>query len=146
MATPFVLTHSYSWNVAATNVAGTSPSSATLNFTVNTLSPLIPASTKIGVFRQGTWYVDMDGNGTWDPAGDAIFSYGQSGDIPVIGDWNGTGVKKIGVFRAGSWYLDASANFAWTPGVDTVASFGLAGDIPVVGDWGNTGSDQNRCI
>ena len=33
MATPFVLTHNYSWYVAATNVAGTSPSSATLNFT-----------------------------------------------------------------------------------------------------------------
>ena len=102
----------------------------------------IPARTKIGVFRQGAWYVDMNENGMWDPGTDAVMSFGMSGDIPVIGDWSGTGVPKIGIFRGGVWYLDSSANFSWTPLVDTVASFGLPGDIPVVGDWGSTGKTK----
>ena len=38
---------------------------------------------QLGVYRQGTWYVDSNGNNTWDAASDIVFSYGSAGDIPV---------------------------------------------------------------
>jgi hypothetical protein len=99
---------------------------------------------KIGAFRNGQWFLDLNGNGAWDGCGtDACYpSFGMAGDIPVVGDWTGTGTAKIGVFRDGQWFLDLNGNGAWD-GCGTDAcypSFGMAGDIPVVGDWTGTGT------
>jgi len=66
------------------------------------------------------------------------FVYGTSGDIPIVGDWNGDGHDSIGVFRNGIWYLRNTL----TSGVaDIILSFGNPGDIPVVGDWDGDGID-----
>ncbi len=92
-----------------------------------------------GVFRKGIWYMDMNQNGIWDASADTASPFGTAGDIPVMGDWDGTGTKKIGVFRNGMWYLDMNGNNAWDPGVDVAIPFGTAGDIPVVGDWNGDG-------
>jgi len=104
---------------------------------------------KIGVFRAGMWYLDYPGTGTWvgcgapaDPTRDACIAFGTAGDIPVVGDWNGTGKMMIGVFRDGNWYLDINGNNAWDPGVDSVMSFGITGDKPVVGDWNGSGTTK----
>ena len=36
---------------------------------------------------------------------------GITGDVPVVGDWNGDGTSKVGVFRNGFfWVLDANGN------------------------------------
>jgi hypothetical protein len=64
-----------------------------------------------GVFRNGNWYLDYNGDGQWSGCGtttdtDRCYTFGMAGDIPVIGDWSGNGVSKIGVFRNGNWYLD----------------------------------------
>lgn len=66
------------------------------------------------------------------------FTYGQAGDIPVVGDWTGTGVKRAGVFRNGTWILDTNGDGVLNAG-DQVVTFGQAGDIPVVGDWTGSG-------
>jgi YD repeat-containing protein len=100
------------------------------------------AGRKIGVFRNGAWYLDTNGNGVWDAGTDTVTTFGLPGDIPVTGDWTGTGTAKIGVFRNGVWYLDANGNGVWDGGTDTAAYFGLAGDIPVVGDWNGTGTSK----
>ena len=95
----------------------------------------------VGVFRAGTWYLDYNGNGKWDGCGvDRCYfnSFGQAGDLPAAGDWNGDGKAKVGVFRAGTWYLDYNGNGAWDGcSVDRcyVGSFGQAGDWPVAGKW-----------
>jgi len=67
----------------------------------------------VGVFRAGTWYLDYNGNGAWDgcqqDGGQDLClygSFGQVGDLPAAGDWNGDGKAKVGVFRNGTWYLD----------------------------------------
>jgi hypothetical protein len=101
----------------------------------------IPYSgSNIGVFRNGKWFFDINGNGLWEgPATDASFIFGKAGDIPVIGNWNGT-PDSVGVFRAGKWYLDWNGNDRWDgPLVDRLYSFGLGGDIPVAGDWNGDG-------
>jgi hypothetical protein len=44
-------------------------------------------TTKVGIFRAGTWYLDTNGNGLWDPGTDQILTWGQAGDAPVVGAW-----------------------------------------------------------
>ncbi|CDH45737.1 exported hypothetical protein [Candidatus Contendobacter odensis Run_B_J11] len=95
----------------------------------------------VGVFRAGTWFLDYNGNGQWDGCDvDRCYfgSFGQAGDFPVAGDWNGDGKAKVGVFRAGTWYLDYNGNGAWDGcGIDRCyfGSFGKQGDLPVAGRW-----------
>ncbi len=93
--------------------------------------------TKIGIFRDGTWYLDANGNGLWDGCGtDKCITWGNPGDIPVVGDWNGDGTSKIGIFRDGTWYLDANGNGLWDGcGTDKCITWGNPGDKPVRGDW-----------
>ncbi len=99
-----------------------------------------------GVFQNGTWYMDRNRNGSFDgtAAGDEIFSFGQPGDIPVVGDWTGSGTMKIGVFRGGQWLLDCNGNGVWdgVAGGDCLYTFGQAGDTPVVGDWNGNGKSK----
>ena len=99
---------------------------------------------KTGVFRNGLWVLDFNGNGAWDgPAVDRAFNLGQAGDFPVVGDWNKDGATSAGIFRNSVWVLDFNGNGVWDGlGTDRAVILGQAGDVPVVGDWDNTGSDK----
>ena len=101
------------------------------------------------LFRSSTgqWFLDTNGNGVFD-AGDVVTNYGGlAGDIPVTGDWTGSGTTKIGLFRAGFlWILDTNGNgtfdaadavFAY--GSPTGGIIGGTPDVPVVGDWNGDG-------
>jgi flagellar hook assembly protein FlgD len=97
-------------------------------------------TTMIGLFLDGVWYLDMNGNGVWDAGVDLMANIGTQGDIPVTGDWNGDGITDIGVFRGkGYWYLDTNGNRHWESGVDATFGFGITGDMPVTGDWNGDG-------
>src|SRR5260370_136173 len=88
------------------------------------------------------WFLDANGDGRWD-AGETLGYIGQSGDIAVVGDWNGSGTKKIGIFRNGLWVLDYNGTGWWGgPPFDRAIYLGQAGDIPVVGDWNGDGRDK----
>ena len=101
----------------------------------------------VGVFRpaQGWWYLDANGNGQWDGCSVDRCNgpFGLSSDLPVVGDWTGSGVSRIGVFRPsdGRWYLDKNGDGQWSGcTVDAcLGPFGIKGDRPVVGDWNGTG-------
>jgi hypothetical protein len=96
-----------------------------------------------GVFRNGQFVVDLNANRMFDAGIDLVYTFGQAGDIPIVGDWDGDGVTNIGVFRAGQWFLDANGNNVWDgPFIDYAFSFGLAGDRPVAGDWNGDGKDD----
>ncbi len=67
-----------------------------------------------GVFRNGGWSVDWNGNDQWDATDAAhIFYLGLTGDLPVIGDWSGDGRLKPGVYRSGVWFVDWNGNNQW---------------------------------
>jgi FtsP/CotA-like multicopper oxidase with cupredoxin domain len=98
-------------------------------------------SAKAGEYLNGTWYLDLNGNGVWDgtPAdGMYTFNPGTAGAVPVTGDWTMTGSSKIGVYDNGTWYVDLNGNGAWdgTP-ADAMYLFGvgLVGASPVTGAW-----------
>ena len=93
---------------------------------------------KIGIYRQGQWYLDKNANGVWDDCSvdSCLGPFGGFGvDIPVVGDWTGDGIVKIGIYRQGQWYLDKNGNAVWDDcAVDTcIQSFGaLSNDKPVI--------------
>jgi len=99
--------------------------------------------TQVGFFRPSTgeWFLDFNGNRMWDGCkrDSCVTAFGTAADLPVTGDWDGTGTSKIGVFRPGTgeWFLDLNGNGKWDGcGIDLCFSqFGQAGDIPVIGKW-----------
>ncbi|MDR3198627.1 MAG: hypothetical protein LBU34_12240 [Planctomycetaceae bacterium] len=97
--------------------------------------------TKIGIYRNGKWFIDYNGNGQWDSEDiyidNADYHLGSNG-IPVVGDFNGDGIDKIGLFIDGVWHLDTAGDFKF----DTKIEFGEAGDYPVVGDFDGDGITQ----
>jgi serine-aspartate repeat-containing protein C/D/E len=93
----------------------------------------------IGVFRKGTWFLDMDGDGRWSP-GDLAVEFGQDGDLPVVGDWTGQGTSKLGVYRNGRFYLDTAGTHKMADA--KMIRLGRAGDHPVAGDWTGNGIDK----
>jgi len=107
--------------------------------------------TKVGIYRakNGDFLLDTNGNDVFD-AGDAVYKFLQNvggpqpGDVPVVGDWNGSGTSKIGIVRDGFlWLLDLNGNGIYEPGTDLQYVFGGApGDVPVVGDWTGTGTTK----
>ena len=56
---------------------------------------------QLGVFRDGVWYLDTNGNHEID-AQDATFRLGEAGDLPTVGDWNGDGVDDPAAYRQAS--------------------------------------------
>jgi hypothetical protein len=103
---------------------------------------------KVGAFRasDGTFYLDYNGNGVWEGCGtDQCLAIGLNGDVPLVGDWNGTGSGKVGAFRAsdGTFYLDYNGNGVWEGcGTDRCLQIGLNGDVPFVGDWNGSGTSK----
>ncbi len=68
----------------------------------------------LGVFKNGQWFIDLNGNGIWDE-GDLWAKLGHEGDKPVVGDWDGDGKDDIGIFGK-AWAGDPRA-IAEEPGL-----------------------------
>ena len=85
------------------------------------------------LYRGGAWFVDFRNDQTIDLS----FILGGGADIPVAGDFLGTGRAGFGIFRPsdGLWYLDRNGDTT----VDFIAPFGASGDVPVVADYDGDG-------
>jgi protocatechuate 3,4-dioxygenase beta subunit len=94
----------------------------------------------IGLFSGGTWYLDTNGDGTFND-GDKVVDYGQSTDIPIVGDFDGDGRTELGVYRRGVWYIDRDHSGKLEPH-DRAYDLGGVEDQPVVGDWDGDGRDE----
>lgn len=89
----------------------------------------------VGVFTPATLQFQLRDSNSTGPA-DHLITFGQSGDQPITGDWNGSGIDQPGVFRpsTGQFFLFLGRKVI-------VVNFGQAGDIGVVGDWDGNGID-----
>jgi hypothetical protein len=94
-------------------------------------------SKKTGVFRPSTGELFLK-NSNSSGFADTLIVFGNPGDYPVAGDWNGDGIDSVGIYRDGVFYL---RNTNSTGFADIVVPFGNAGDQPVVGDWNGDGID-----
>ncbi len=100
---------------------------------------------EIGIYRDGDWYLDYNGNGTWDgEIDDMMFTnfIGLNGEKPVTGDWDGDGFTEIGIYYLGFWALDMNGNGSWDGVLDTLYYYGSDDHIPVTGDWDAMGGDE----
>jgi len=96
----------------------------------------------IGVFRPSTGqFLLRNSNTAGNP--DLTLTFGQAGDKPVVGDWNGDGVTDVGVFRNGIFVLATVQTGLKTTTLTALPqfSFGQSGDLPVAGDWNGDGID-----
>jgi hypothetical protein len=94
----------------------------------------------VGVYRPSTAAFYLEEPGPDDgPVQLRQTFFGNPGDRPVIGDWDGSGNVTIGVVRDGTWYL---ANSDDATVADVTFGYGNTGDTPVVGDWTGTGADR----
>jgi len=42
---------------------------------------------KIGIYLNGAWYLDANGNGVWDADSDKNYAFGRTTGITVAGTW-----------------------------------------------------------
>ena len=101
---------------------------------------------QIGVYRNGTWHIDYNGNGQWDAEDIEAKTNHKEGDIPIVGDFTGEGVDRIGIYTpsTGRVAVDTNGNYQfdnddlvfYLEGIDDVEAF------PVVGDFNGDGIDQ----
>jgi protocatechuate 3,4-dioxygenase beta subunit len=82
-------------------------------------------TTKLGVFFDGFWFLDLNGDGRWGKE-DLWARLGQIGDRPVAGDWDADGKTDIGIFGP-AWNGDRRAIRA-EPGLPDVSNR-VAADI-----------------
>jgi hypothetical protein len=97
-------------------------------------------TSSVGVFRPANRWLLRTAAAAGDP--DINFQFGEAGDVPLIGDWDGDGVATIGVVRAEGddlrWRLRNSMS-AGPPDLDFVFGSAASGDQPVTGDWDGDG-------
>lgn len=97
---------------------------------------------QIGVFNNGSWMLDLEGDGR-QLQGERAFEYGQAGDRPVVGDFDGDGVDDIAIVRGGEIIIDADGDRRLTAADRRL-------EIPpehvdnqlVIGDWDGDGEDE----
>jgi hypothetical protein len=104
-----------------------------------TPTPAVKEQQKIGIYQNGVWYHDYDGNGAWNAGTDKVYNFGATGWTSISGDWNGDGISDIGVYEDGFWYQDYNRNGAWDTGTDKFYTFGSSGWTSVLGDWNGDG-------
>lgn len=103
--------------------------------------------TDVGVFRNGQFLLrqpltlNLPGHPATIFIGTIAVNFGQAGDLPVVGDWDGDGKDTPGVYRPGTntfLLTNSNANNS-APPVNISFPFGAPGDLPVAGDWNADG-------
>jgi hypothetical protein len=94
---------------------------------------------QVTVFRDGGGYGSffIRANNDSGPQSATRINFGAADDLPVAGNFDGTGGDELGVFRSGVFFLRLSGGTVRIP-------FGDANDLPIAGNWdGSTdGSDE----
>jgi hypothetical protein len=68
-------------------------------------------------------------------------NFGQAGDLPIAGDWDGDGVDTVGVFRPSNNTFFLTNSNDTNPPIEITTVVGAAEDLPLAGDWDGNGVD-----
>jgi sugar lactone lactonase YvrE len=100
-------------------------------------------SSKVGLYYQGFWYLDYNGDGVFESGTDKVYYFGNASCTPIVGDWNGSGTTKIGIYCGGSFILDNNGDGIYEAGTDEYFGFGpTSAAQPLVGDWNASGTSK----
>lgn len=97
-----------------------------------------------GVFNPATgqWQLTNGINGlnvaNSFPQANFTFTFGQNGDLPIAGDWDGNGIDGVGFFRTTNSTFNLSNGFQGTIDIKPFI-FGGLGVKPIAGDWNGDG-------
>ena len=107
-------------------------------WTLNVVEPSQCRATQPGYYIQENRRWELRYSQTSGSA-DHAFLYGDVGDVPIVGDWDGDGIDNSGIRRGNKFYLDTDPS---TGGAEIFITFGnTTDDIPVAGDWDGDGVD-----
>jgi serine-aspartate repeat-containing protein C/D/E len=95
----------------------------------------------IGVFRDGKWTLDIDGDGILSPVHDKQVEFGQAGDVPLVGDFNGDGIEELAIVRGDQVFVDSNNN-GHIDATDQVFQLESDEGTVVVGDFDGDGRDE----
>ncbi len=95
----------------------------------------------IGVFRDGRWMLDIDGDGQLNAQRDRIFDLGQPGDLPLVGDFDGDGVDEVALLRGRQVLVDSNRDGRIDVNDQVFHLDDATGEV-VVGDLDGDGRDQ----
>lgn len=94
----------------------------------------------VGVFRNGVWRLDVDGNGEVTDLDEETL-YGRAGDVPIVGDFNGDGIDDLAIIRDGKIYVDINSNREIDAN-DLVIVYDASEGSPIVGKWAGDSADR----
>jgi VCBS repeat-containing protein len=123
-----------SFTYRAKDGSGALSNVATVSLTIGVVPPVVHATGLVDP-AQGLWHLFDDAGGL-----ETSFFFGNPGDYPIFGDWDGDGVETPGMYRQsdGFVYLRNSN----TQGAGEIRFFfGNPGDVPIAGDFNGDGFD-----
>lgn len=94
----------------------------------------------IGVFKEGNWKLDVDGDGRFIAGTDKQLQFGDTGDQPIVGDFDGDGIDEVGVIRGRQVIIDSNGN-GRIDATDQVFMMDDVGTI-IAGDFDGDGRDE----
>ncbi len=95
----------------------------------------------LGIFHEGLWVLDTNGDGQLDRQFDRFIQFGQAGDSPLVGDFNGDGIDEIAVVRGNQVMVDSNGN-GQLDVTDKVFEIQGEGMEVVAGDFDGDGIDE----
>jgi hypothetical protein len=95
----------------------------------------------LGIFQDGRWVLDINGDGQLDPTRDGYADFGKAGDIAIVGDFNGDGIDEIAIARGNRVIVDSNGNGKLDV-TDRVFEIQGEGQNVVVGDFDGDGIDE----
>ena len=101
----------------------------------------------LGMFREGRWLIDFNRDGSVDEE----FDFGNSGDQPLTGDWNGDGICDVGVWRKNSQGLPVvqlrlRGDKDQQPVKTSEYTLSGVDHYPIVGDIDGDGKTELGCV
>jgi hypothetical protein len=99
--------------------------------------------TKIGVYRNGLWMLDVDGDGQFTKR-DKSAEFGGPGENPFVGDFDGDGIDELAIQRGNQLIVDSNHN-GMIDAADMVFELDGAdsvGAAVVIGDFDGDGKDE----